>query len=78
MQKSDQQNKKQTGKIVIEQNLCTGCGLCVEVCPKEVLALDSGINAKGYHFVSMTRKRCSGCALCAQMCPHAAIVEVWR
>ena len=78
MQKSEQKGKKQSGKIVIEQDLCTGCSLCVAICPKQVLALDTTINARGYHPIKMAKEGCTGCALCARMCPHAAIVEVWR
>jgi len=78
MQKSYQQDKKQTGKVVIEQDLCTGCGLCIRVCSKQVLEIKNSINARGYHPISMVKKGCNGCALCALMCPHVAIVEVWR
>ena len=29
-------------KVTINQDRCKGCGLCVSVCPKKVLALDTG------------------------------------
>ena len=40
--------KKRMGKVVINQDICKGCGLCVSVCPKHVLELDMDtINVKG-------------------------------
>lgn len=62
-------------KITIDETLCKGCGLCVTVCPKKIIALDkSKINAKGYHpAASIDQDSCIGCAFCAIMCPDVAI-----
>ena len=27
---------------------CKGCGLCIALCPKHILALDTSANVKGY------------------------------
>lgn len=53
---------------------CKGCGLCVDVCPKHVLALDeSCVNELGYHPVRLTdAAACTSCAICARICPDAA------
>ena len=58
-------------KVIIAENVCKGCGLCVEVCPKGILALNTDkLNAKGYHPVCVTdEEKCIGCASCARMCP---------
>ncbi len=50
---------------------CKGCGLCVDVCPKHCLALDTGtVNGLGYHPVELTdATACTSCALCARICP---------
>lgn len=62
-------------KIIVDENYCKGCELCVAACPKHLIALSPGrINAKGYHPVELTDEAaCTGCASCAQMCPDAAI-----
>lgn len=54
---------------------CKGCGLCVDACPKKILALaNDQINAKGHHPVVMTdQEKCIGCAFCATMCPDCII-----
>ena len=62
-------------KVTISENVCKGCGLCVSVCPKKILALDEEkLNAKGYHPACMTAQdQCIACAMCAMMCPDSAI-----
>lgn len=67
------------GKVVIDRERCKSCSLCVSVCPKQVLALDTSyINLKGVHPAFMENpEACIGCASCAAICPDVAI-EVWR
>ena len=61
-------------KVVIEENSCKGCGLCVSVCPKKLLKLDlSRVNAKGYNPAVFTDDKCSSCAFCAVICPDMVI-----
>ncbi len=61
--------------IRVDDKYCKGCGLCVDACPKHILALDKkSMNAKGYHPAGLIEgAECSGCASCASMCPDAAI-----
>jgi len=60
--------------LTIAQEICKGCGLCADVCPKKILALSKEINSKGYHPISITdQEKCIGCAFCARMCPDAVI-----
>lgn len=60
--------------LAFQQNRCKGCGLCITVCPKHILALDSVTNVKGYHPVTCTDETsCIGCASCAKMCPDSII-----
>lgn len=64
------------GKITINEFYCKGCGLCVSVCPKSILALDeTRINLNGYHSCTVTdMDECIACANCAKMCPDGAIL----
>lgn len=63
------------GKVSFKQEICKGCGLCVEVCPVKCLDLDrSQINAKGYNPAYCKEpEKCIGCANCATMCPDVVI-----
>ena len=54
---------------------CKGCALCVDACPKDIVALDTGrINSKGYNPADVTDPElCIVCAFCAIMCPDMVI-----
>ena len=41
------------GAIVVNQERCKGCRLCVVACPANVLAMSKQVNAKGYNFAIM-------------------------
>ena len=62
------------GWIEVNDLYCKGCELCVEACPKNVLALDmERLTAKGYHPAKLFTDGCTGCNICAVVCPDAAI-----
>lgn len=74
--------KKKTGRIIINRELCKGCCLCVSVCPNDVIKVSEKLNHQGYYPAESTDdnnedKKCIGCGMCATMCPDVAI-EVYR
>lgn len=62
-------------KIVINQEICKGCQLCVESCPRKIIAISvDKINGRGYRpAVLIDETKCTGCSSCAIMCPDVAI-----
>ena len=62
-------------KVIINELICKGCGLCARACPKGVLELSkTKLNAKGYHPSEVVdQDACIGCASCARTCPDVAI-----
>lgn len=56
-------------KISIDQDLCTGCGICAEVCPFGIP--QSGNNGK---FEILEPERCTECSACKRNCPAMAIL----
>ena len=62
------------GAIVVDNEKCKGCGLCVAACPTKVIDLHSEVNGKGYHYASMKElEACIGCTSCAMVCPDSVI-----
>ncbi len=66
-------------KMIVDDQFCKGCGLCVEACPQHIVELDQDtITEKGYHPAHcIDQSKCTGCISCATMCPDVAIT-VWR
>ncbi|MCI9273105.1 MAG: 4Fe-4S binding protein [Clostridiales bacterium] len=63
-------------KITVKEETCKGCELCVNSCPRKIIALSKDrINSKGYHPAQLIDpEKCTGCASCAMMCPDVAII----
>ncbi len=58
---------KNVSTLTLDAPTCIGCGLCLIVCPHQVLSLDSGkarIEALD---------RCMECGACAKNCPVSAL-----
>ena len=51
---------------VIDEERCTGCGNCVEVCPPQALSLKQDK-------ASLREDLCEECGFCAPECPVDAI-----
>jgi len=58
----------------IDVDRCKGCGLCVAVCPKNVLEISDQVSTNGYFPAYQARPDdCVFCATCCRMCPDVAI-----
>ena len=49
------------------EDKCNGCGMCIKVCPHEVL----GLSGKKAHIIRS--EYCMECGACAMNCPSGAI-----
>ena len=55
--------------LTIREDLCTGCSLCMRVCPTEALRIRNGK-------ACLIEDRCIDCGECFRKCPvHAIIIE---
>ena len=52
---------------VVNENLCSGCGTCVKLCPYGAIEKDE----KGV--ARVTEVVCKGCGSCSAICPERAI-----
>ena len=56
-------------KIIVIAERCKSCGYCVKFCPKEVLAIGSAVNSKGYEIAEAVHpEKCNGCGRCMISC----------
>jgi pyruvate ferredoxin oxidoreductase delta subunit len=53
-------------KPIIDQELCTKCGICKQVCPDDSVKAENGKYEIDYDY-------CKGCGICAHECPADAI-----
>ena len=68
-------SEKTGHKIAILEEYCKGCTICVEVCPTEVLVMQSvGTRWQGSVAVVEKMDACIACMLCELQCPDFAIV----
>ncbi|TXT61821.1 MAG: 4Fe-4S ferredoxin iron-sulfur binding domain protein [Promethearchaeota archaeon] len=51
----------------IDEDLCIGCGTCIEKCPVDAIHLNDQNKAK------RNAEWCIGCGICAHFCPESAI-----
>ncbi len=54
-------------KLIVEKELCKGCGICVAFCPKNVLKIENG------KVIIDDIDSCIQCGLCELRCPDYAI-----
>ena len=67
------------GAVVVDEERCKGCNLCVVACPTDTLNLQhKEVNNRGYHFAYMEKpESCIGCSSCGLVCPDSCI-EVYK
>jgi NAD-dependent dihydropyrimidine dehydrogenase PreA subunit len=55
--------------VTVDQDLCTGCGACVEACPAQIFSIENGKAVA-------SSDECLGCQGCVSVCPVSAISVV--
>ena len=58
---------KDVATLKLDQEKCVGCGICLVVCPHEVLSMNNG------HAMIQNRDRCMECGACSRNCPSEAV-----
>lgn len=54
---------------ICSPELCTGCGMCTNICPHGAIKMVSGFH--GFVFPEVDNTKCINCGLCASRCPAA-------
>ena len=50
----------------VNPDLCSGCGVCVNICPADAIIMENGI-------ARIIEEKCSGCYACQNVCQMGAI-----
>lgn len=64
------------GKVEVNPEVCSGCGICVESCPLKALKLSQEPNENGVHPVQHVGEVCAGCGTCHYFCPEPGAITV--
>jgi 2-oxoglutarate ferredoxin oxidoreductase subunit delta len=61
-------------EVVVLEQYCKGCGLCIEFCKKGKLYIRQMPNKHGIQTAAVREGGdCTGCLQCATICPDAAL-----
>lgn len=63
--------------LTLNKNKCKGCGICMQICPKEAIEStrtrkEEGKEAK-QPTVSVNEEKCHYCGICVALCPFGAL-----
>jgi NAD-dependent dihydropyrimidine dehydrogenase PreA subunit len=58
---------KDVATLKIDEAMCSGCGMCLEVCPHEVFSMN------GAKVRIRNRDACMECGACSRNCPAGAL-----
>ena len=61
--------KRLQAEVLIEEARCRSCGICIDVCPTQVLAPAS----KTSKAIVAKIEQCTACRLCEVLCPDWAV-----
>ncbi|MDR2855900.1 MAG: 4Fe-4S binding protein [Methanomicrobiales archaeon] len=74
----EQKLLQNTNTLILNNDICPGCGICAEVCPEEVITVGAvggvqrGLVDDGAN-IHVDEANCSYCGVCVIMCPFAAL-----
>lgn len=64
-------------RVIIDDEYCKGCGICVQACPQQILFQSNRLNSYGYRVVEAADSSlCRGCLRCAFVCPDVVFTIV--
>ena len=74
----EQRLLQQVSNLILDNDVCTGCGICAEVCPEEAIVVGAvggvrrGLVADAAS-IRVDETKCSYCGVCVIMCPFSAL-----
>ncbi len=63
--------------VIINKSACKGCGICIAMCPVQILSFSEDFNESGVHFpVISDQSACVRCGNCMIYCPDFAMAVI--
>lgn len=63
--------------LTLDKTLCTGCGICKEICPREAIEIKTVPKAEGEKAkpptIDVSEEKCHYCGICESICPFGAL-----
>lgn len=53
--------------IQVDYERCTGCGACMQKCPRQCISWKQG--ELGFYYPSVDKEKCINCGMCEKVCP---------
>ena len=64
--------------VEVNQEECTGCGICLDSCNRDALKMSSVLNHYGVHPVQLSNEVCQACGTCYYLCPEPGAITLHR
>ena len=65
-------NPRSTIRPVVRHKLCTGCGTCAGICPRDAIVMVVNVR-QGSYVPRLDKDRCTDCGLCHAVCPGHSV-----
>jgi len=63
--------------LTVDKTRCTGCGICMEICPREAIEIKKTPKADGEKAkpptIDINEEKCHYCGMCDPICPFGAL-----
>lgn len=63
--------------LTLDKNKCTGCGICMEICPREAIEVTKTPKGEGEEAnpptAAFNEEKCTYCGMCEALCPFGAL-----
>jgi 4Fe-4S ferredoxin len=63
--------------LTLDKTRCTGCGICMEICPREAIEIKKTPKADGEKAkpptIDISEEKCHYCGMCDPICPFGAL-----